>query len=1075
MTLVLVALAAGTARGAAPAATEQAKTVEDDWMRQYASFEAATAPRKLPKGSPPPAVPAADEVQPAVMKKYLPLLVQRGQKLLAALDDRAAGEHRDRLARLAGRVAAVDEATPIDTLAALHLDLRRAIREMFFANPKLDLDRLVFYKRRNGRCFPDVSSISMVWVGSPGGDIYVLDLDRKGNVKSLRPLIGGRLPTGHVHGIDLHWDARRIVFGYVESDQDFSRSACRPGHEAWLKSGPGRIHEINLDGTGLRQITRSERFHDTAPTYLPDGGVAFMSDRALSGIQCNQPGHDEMFANLYACNADGSGLFRLANNANGDYNPHTLDDGRVGFMRWEYNERHSNVTHAFWAMRPDGTQAEPVFGQHIDTPDMIVDARNIPGSRRYVAIASAHYNFERGMIVVLDPARGINNVADGLRTIPSGREGQLLRWANGQGGAPTGSPWGFFTTPTALSEDLVLCAYDYSTGQHDPAGFGLYLVDANGNQELLYRDSQFACLQPIPLKARPVPPVLPRQRAEGKPAMCALENVYDGSDFLRPGEAKYLRIVENLVWPYTVEDGEMRYRYADYQCENWTAKRIVGDVPIEADGSVAFTVPVDQALYFQLLDADRREIRRMRSWASFQPGERRGCVGCHETRGEAPRPVTRDAARYAPRQPTPAVSWGDKPVNFLRDIQPIFDQHCVRCHGGLKPKGGWDLSGGLTLKYNVAYESLLGYRPSGAKPFAAANPWRATPMLASTPRLDNPIAPTTPRKFGSTQARLMKVIEGDAHRQRAKLSPQQMIDLTAWIDLNGPYHDRCFSKRRNPSAVPVVTPAATAVFKARCAECHTVKDLTRPDWIDIANPERSRFLVAPPAKAAGGAERCGRPVFADRGDADYASLLAWARQQAAAAWAKPRRDVMGLIEAGRTPPWFKEMPPAAAREPLARANPIRKPPLPNSPKPDNLAPKAAVTVSSEYDPGFAGKCIVDGWCGQHERGEWASKSETKPWVRLEWKEPVTVARVVLYDRANPSDHAKAGRLTFSEGDPVAVGDIPNDGSPRAVAIPPRKVKWLKFEVTVSAGANVGLSEIEVFVTPVPGASQRVPS
>jgi len=88
---------------------------------------------------------------------------------------------------------------------------------------------------------------------------------------------------------------------------------------------------------------------------------------------------------------------------------------------------------------------------------------------------------------------------------------------------------------------------------------------------------------------------------------------------------------------------------------------------------------------------------------------------------------------------------------------------------------------------------------------------------------------------------------------------------------------------------------------------------------------------------------------------------------------------------------------------------------------------------------------------------------------------VTVARVVLYDRANPSDHAKAGRLTFSEGDPVAVGDIPNDGSPRAVAIPPRKVKWLKFEVTESAGANVGLSEIEVFVTPVPGASQRVPS
>ena len=213
---------------AAPTLAEQARMVEDDWMRQYASFEALTAPRKLPKGAPPPAPPATTDIQPAVMKKYLPLLVERGRNLLAALDDRATGEHHGRLDALVQRVAAVDEQTPPETFAALHLDLRRAIRAMFFANPRLELDRLVFYKRRNGRCFPDVSSISMVWVGSPGGDIFVLELDRKGNVKTLRPLIEGRLPTGHVHGIDLHWDARRLVFGYVENEQDFCQEYKSP-------------------------------------------------------------------------------------------------------------------------------------------------------------------------------------------------------------------------------------------------------------------------------------------------------------------------------------------------------------------------------------------------------------------------------------------------------------------------------------------------------------------------------------------------------------------------------------------------------------------------------------------------------------------------------------------------------------------------------------------------------------------------------------------------------------------------------------------------------------------------------
>ena len=66
------------------------------------------------------------------------------------------------------------------------------------------------------------------------------------------------------------------------------------------------------------------------------------------------------------------------------------------------------------------------------------------------------------------------------------------------------------------------------------------------------------------------------------------------------------------------------------------------------------------------------------------------------------------------------------------------------------------------------------------------------------------------------------------------------------------------------------------------------------------------------AKAVGGAQRCGKRAFAGKDDAEYTVLWAWAREQATAAWVKPRRDVMGLIEAGRTPAWLGE-PAAAAR------------------------------------------------------------------------------------------------------------------------------------------------------------------
>ena len=861
------------------------KMVETDWLLEYAQFPSSKRP-------------FVDYAKVCSDRAFL-----LADDLTKSGLDTAA--QRRRLQGAMEKIAALGNDTPLETAKAAYLALRWEIRALVFANPKLDFEELLFYSRRNGKCFPDVSSISMVWAGSPGGDLSVLKIDRSGGPAQVRTLLNGRLPAGHVHGIDLHWDGKRLLFGYVQNDQDYSKSKCRPGHDAWLKSGPGCIYEINIDGTGLRQITKSERFHDVAPTYLPDGGVAFMSDRSLSGVQCNQPEHDELFANLYACKADGSDLFRLVNNANGDYNPHTLDDGRVGFMRWEYNER--MFVHSLWAVRPDGRYAEPIFAQHLgpgSVQKMIVDARNIPGSDRLVATASGHYNFERGVIVTIDPKCGINNFKQGMRTVPEG----LPVWEGLS--APTRSKIGFYTTPWALSEKYVVCGYEYCTDQSDPVGFGLYLVDSFGNRELLLRNPQCASIQPIPLRARPAPKLIPRGDSTEAEATCLLADVTDGTEFLRPGDAKYLRIIENLVWPYTVEDGEMRYRVEDAHCENYTAKRIIGDVPIAADGSAHFIVPVDKPIYFEILDANHQEIRRMRSWISFQPGEKRGCIGCHETRTTAPRATSAvpTAFRQAPARPKAVVSWGDKPVNFLRDIQPIFDKNCVSCHAGIKAAGACDLSGGLTRKYNIAYETLFGYqgfRPSAALAKVSTSVNVVFPLLAAPHRL-NYDYPTPPRNFGSSQALLLKVLENETHRSQVKLSPQDRIDLSAWIDLNAPYHDRSFSKRRNPSVVPAMTPDITAIFKQRCVSCHAEKDLARPDWINIATPERSRFLTAPLAKTAGGDERCGKAVFANTDDPEYVKLLTWTRTQAILTWTKPRRDVMGLIEAGRMPAWVTE-------------------------------------------------------------------------------------------------------------------------------------------------------------------------
>ncbi|MCF0176533.1 MAG: glycoside hydrolase family 92 protein [Bacteroidales bacterium] len=70
----------------------------------------------------------------------------------------------------------------------------------------------------------------------------------------------------------------------------------------------------------------------------------------------------------------------------------------------------------------------------------------------------------------------------------------------------------------------------------------------------------------------------------------------------------------------------------------------------------------------------------------------------------------------------------------------------------------------------------------------------------------------------------------------------------------------------------------------------------------------------------------------------------------------------------------------------------------------------------------------------------------------------------MYDRPALSEHLAGGTLHFSDGSRISVTAIPNDGSPKELRFPEKKVNWIKFEAGDAAGLNIGLSEIEVFET-----------
>ncbi len=668
------------------------------------------------------------------------------------------------LDQLATEFARIPPDSPVQDQRELYLQVRRIVRQLVFSNPLLDFDQLVVVKRFTQETYPDICLNHMPWVSRPGGDIAVLDLKGPESNPTERTVLNGVIGPGHVHGIDLDWDGRTVVFGYAKT-----KSNEPP--EGWLdrttnfdlrrNEEPIHLFEIDLDSRHLRQLTDGQ-WSDLDPTYLPNGSIAFVSERCGCSLQCNEWDKDETSCNLYVMNSDGSNIRRLSASKDGDYLPHCLDDGSIGYCRWEYQERGWAHIQSIWTVRPDGTGADALFKQHLNNPWALEDIRSVPlgGTRRLIGIAAGHHTLAAGPVVVVTPSQGMNN-ADAIRIVTPDilpPEGGMSGTAVSEGGVRDGS--GYYMTPWPLSNKYFLVAYTYGTKQNAPAGYGIYLIDVFGNKELLYRDPSISCFSPIPLHARRRPTVVTDITDAQQPdATLAIANVAHGVDGVTPEQVRFVRISERLVWPYDNERGGQRYHEVPHTRElvpNWTPVRILGEVPVESDGSAHFRIPADTPVYFQLLDEHYMELRRMRSFISLQPGETRMCVGCHESRGEAPvSDAFPLALARAPDIPDPPP-WGTKPLSFLRDVQPIFDKHCVQCHEGLSPAAGLDFSRGL--------------RPREAIPAFAANRAYETirsQELVARSNIHDDARVTQPFAFGSHLSKLVEVLRhgvcGNAH------------------------------------------------------------------------------------------------------------------------------------------------------------------------------------------------------------------------------------------------------------------------------------------------------------------------
>jgi hypothetical protein len=337
---------------------------------------------------------------------------------------------------------------------------------------------------------------------------------------------------------------------------------------------------------------------------------------------------------------------------------------------------------------------------------------------------------------------------------------------------------------------------------------------------------------------------LPLERKEADARECSatvfMADVQHDMRHLEPHTIKYLRISQHVPWP-CVREEEKACGYNDlhstasgawtrvFGAWTWAPARVIGIVPVEKDGSANFKVPADQPVYFQALDENYLEVRRMRSNVTFKNGEVRGCIGCHESRSVPPPSMEQPIGLALLREPSipEPPSWGcsDLP-SYERDIQPILDRHCIQCHDETDPDGGIDLTGHRVGDYLQSYRSMFGVGRDEVLPISNPDAWRWLHPGEPMPPVDKQwyqqierneneeqlvtladrfggAEITQPHAFGSGQSRLTRILlEDPLHRKEVTMPQEDWIALVTWVDLNAPFFDTFANKETTTDDQP---------------------------------------------------------------------------------------------------------------------------------------------------------------------------------------------------------------------------------------------------------------------------------
>ena len=632
-----------------PAALEQSSTVVEPTTTAAAQEE--SGPILVPTAQPATALPLAEGVaEEGVTPTPVAAEETLGVESSVAATTTPVGEEESR--RVNGAVAAA----PLNFAAALGETTLLPAPAVFVAR-QIPETGTVYWDKPKG--MPGVGPYSRFEMAAPG---YLLILQPDGAV---RTLIDGSNPTADSYNLidvnapDVSYDGTQILFAGLPQG-DHPRGAMQnPG--AW------RLFVINVDGSGLRQLTFTDqteadfsqfgslaklfaRYDDTDPVWLPDGRIVFASTRYPSFGQYG----GSRTTNLFVVNPDGSDIHRITTERNSADRP-LVDPvtGQIVYSRWWRNSRVpvNNLDtrtadgqagyrqHLGLLAETDATNDDPIPGgsANVNRNSWLLGAINPDGTGLHlfaggsgVFLAGEDGNHAYGGAFTPDgilyanyfPMRNMTEAGGfgGIRRYERGANGYTAVigvTADGQYPEVNPNPPSFGVTqseyaaePAVLPDGRLLISWAPDIHQD----YGLYVVTADGSgRTRLFDQPNITELRARLVMERPLPPIIPdtvTTAASPLPPTAAGPIDIDG-DFTFNALNVYFNgpVDSNVINGIPVGQAATIRFYTDYQREqpgslDWVDWPILlQEVPIRPDGSVVAQLPANVPLFEQIRTA----------------------------------------------------------------------------------------------------------------------------------------------------------------------------------------------------------------------------------------------------------------------------------------------------------------------------------------------------------------------------------------------------------------------------------------------------------------------------------------